>query len=521
MRNPVDRVVRAIARRNSFALIWAQFGLAHLIALGGIVLLELYARMSEANFWLLVGIAQGLVALDNLISIKQTHRMWRPVRAWERGARDPESTVAAWTAAATLPLEYVRRSRQYPFVVAYPLFVGFAVWKLDLAWYTFFLIAAAGTSVLAVQLIVRYFTMEIVARPVLEQIAQHLPSRFIPRAVSLPLRWRLLATLPVINVVTGMVVAGIAGHRHHATLADLGIAWLVAVGVSFTLSLELVVLVLRTLDTALGDLQKATERVRRGDFSTRVPVASTDEIGQLARSFNLMMEGLQERERLQEAFGAYVDPSLTERVVQEGADLGGEEREVSILFLDIRNFTEFAEQAEPHEVVAELNQLWELVVPILLRHGGHANKFIGDGLLAVFGAPEHLSDHADRAVAAALEISAQVERRYRVSLGVGIGVNTGPVIAGTVGGGGRVEYTVIGDAVNTASRVEALTRETGDPVLITDSTRQLLRSSAVELLECAPVELKGKREQVTLWAPRLAGAPAVRARDARVPAAEA
>jgi class 3 adenylate cyclase len=157
-------------------------------------------------------------------------------------------------------------------------------------------------------------------------------------------------------------------------------------------------------------------------------------------------------------------------------------------------------------VVAQLNEFWEFVVPILLRHGGHANKFIGDGLLAVFGAPEHLPDHADRALAAALEIASEVARRYRASLGVGIGVNSGSVIAGTVGGGGRVEYTVIGDAVNTASRVEAATRETGDRVLITDSTKQLLRSSAVELLECAPVELKGKREPVTLWAPRVAGA---------------
>jgi hypothetical protein len=116
MLDPVDRLVRAIARRNSYALVWAQFGLAHLVMLGGLGLLSLYQRMPGDDFWLLVGISQTLVAIDNLISIKLTRRMWRPVRAWEQGARDPESTIAAWTALATLPLEYVRRIRKYPFV---------------------------------------------------------------------------------------------------------------------------------------------------------------------------------------------------------------------------------------------------------------------------------------------------------------------------------------------------------------------------------------------------------------------
>jgi class 3 adenylate cyclase len=121
----------------------------------------------------------------------------------------------------------------------------------------------------------------------------------------------------------------------------------------------------------------------------------------------------------------------------------------------------------------------------------------------VFGAPDELPDHADRALTAALEIAAQIRQRYRGEVGVGIGVNSGSVIAGTIGGGGRVEFTVIGDAVNTASRVEAATREIGDDVLITSSTKALLRDSHVDLLECAPVQLKGKREEVTLWAPRI------------------
>ena len=504
MIDPVDRAVRAVARRNSYALVWAQFGISHLVMLGGMALLRLYQDMSAADFWLLVGISQALVAIDNLISIKLTRRMWRPVWAWEQGARDEASTIAAWTALATLPLEYVRRMRKYPFVFAYLPFMAFATWKLGLNWYLFFLLAAVGTAVLMASLVVRYFAMEVVARPVIEKVAVGLPPDFTIEAPGLPLRWRLLAAAPIINIITGLVVAGLSTHGHHARLSDLGVAWLIAVVVAFTISLELVILVVRSLGSSLSDIQRATERVARGDYSARVPVVATDETGKLAQSFNAMVEGLDERERLREAFGAYVDPGLADRVLREGADLEGQDVEVSVLFLDIRDFTAFAESAGPREVVSMLNEFWDLVVPALLRHGGQANKFNGDGLLAVFGAPERLPDHVTRAVAAALEIADIVRARYGGAVSVGIGVNSGHVVAGTVGGGGRVEFTVIGDTVNTAARVEAATRETGDDVLVTEATRLLLADEDLEFEERPPVPLKGKREQVRLWAPRTA-----------------
>jgi adenylate cyclase len=501
MMDPVDRAVRAIARRNSYALVWAQFGIAHVVMLGGLGLLSLYRPISASDFWILVGVSQVLVGIDNLASIKLTRHMWRPVKAWERGARGEASTVAAWEALATLPIEYLRRMRRYPFVYAYLPFIAFMTWKLDLAWYWFPVLAVVGTVVIAYGVIVRYFTMEVVVRPVLEKVATGLPPDFVIGARGLPLRWRLLAVAPVINVITGVVVAGLSTHGHHANLADLGASWLIAVGVSFTISLELVVLAARTLGSSLRDLQRATDRVRAGDFSARVPVVATDETGALAQSFNTMVEGLDERERLRAAFGAYVDPGLAERVLREGSDLAGEELEVTVLFLDIRDFTAFAENARPDEVVALLNGLWELVVPVLTRYGGQANKFIGDGLLAVFGAPALEADHA-QAVSAALEIEELIKSEYGGRVAVGIGVNTGPVVAGTIGGGGRVEFTVIGDAVNTAARVEAVTRETGDDVLITEATRALLDEQLFEVDPRPSVPLKGKRVEVPLWAPR-------------------
>jgi class 3 adenylate cyclase len=212
-----------------------------------------------------------------------------------------------------------------------------------------------------------------------------------------------------------------------------------------------------------------------------------------------MVEGLEEREALWEAFSAYVDPGLAERVLREGSSLEGQDRHVSVLFLDIREFTAFSESARPRDVMALLNEFWELIVPVLLKWGGHANKFIGDGVLGVFGAPDDLLDHALAATSAALEIADLVAVRYGGTINVGIGVNTGHVIAGTVGGGGRVEFTVIGDAVNTAQRVEDVTRATGDTLLITEATREQLPEGLFSFEHRGAAELKGKTVPVQVW----------------------
>jgi adenylate cyclase len=138
---------------------------------------------------------------------------------------------------------------------------------------------------------------------VVEEVAKGLPPDFEIDAPGLPLGWRIVAVGPAINVITGVIVAGIAAHGHHEGLRGLGLAWLIAVAVSFAVSLELVVLVGRSMARSLADLRAATERVRVGDYSARVPVVATDETGGLAQSFNTMVEGQDERERLREAFG--------------------------------------------------------------------------------------------------------------------------------------------------------------------------------------------------------------------------
>ena len=144
------------------------------------------------------------------------------------------------------------------------------------------------------------------------------------------------------------------------------------------------------------------------------------------------------------------------------------------MFVDIRDFTPFAEANTAEDTVARLNALFEIVVPAVVDAGGHVNKFLGDGALAVFGAPNDLADHADAAVSAAVLIHRMVAERFGGALRIGIGINTGVVIAGTIGGGGKLEFTLIGDTVNVAARVEQLTKTTGDAILLTHQLRRRL-----------------------------------------------
>jgi class 3 adenylate cyclase len=170
------------------------------------------------------------------------------------------------------------------------------------------------------------------------------------------------------------------------------------------------------------------------------------------------------------------------------------------MFCDVVDFTRFASGADAREVVGALNALFDVVVPVIAAEGGHIDKFEGDGLMAVFGAPEPAPDHAARAVRAALEIDRRINREGEGGpFQLGIGLNTGRVIAGSVGGGGRLNFSVIGDAVNVASRVQATTRLTGDAILMTNATRSQLPDSLAVLSRGAH-ELKGVDHPVELFA---------------------
>jgi PAS domain S-box-containing protein len=208
-------------------------------------------------------------------------------------------------------------------------------------------------------------------------------------------------------------------------------------------------------------------------------------------------------ESMMQALGTYLDSEVAQHILREGRGLCAREVDVTMMFIDIRDFTAYAERFEPREVVQTLNCLFELAVPIITERGGHVDKFVGDGLLAVFGAPKSARDHADRAVEAAFLIAQQAQERFEGDLEIGIGLDSGSVVTGNVGGGGRLDFTVIGDAVNTAARIEAATRITGDAILISDQTRRRLWRAEVSLTTRPPVEVKGKRQPVAVYVPHL------------------
>ena len=485
-----------------------QFQFAHLVVLGGLGLLTLYVTIDRGAFWRILIVSQALVLVENLVSLKIANKLVRPADPWLRGERNPDTAFAAWRALAGLPIDYIRHRRSLVVVSNVVPISIFITLELDTRFLPAFpIICVAASIVLLYGVLLRFFALELVVSPILEETSCELTDDTELGGVTIPLRTRLLVALPAINVITGVVVAGFASP--HDGLDSLGVGVVLAIAVAFTISLELSLLLTRSIVEPLEDLRVGTQRVRGGDMEVRVPVLGTDETGLLAASFNGMVDGLRERERLREAFGAFVDPVLADRVLAEGTTLAGEEVEVTVLFLDIRGFTAFAERAGAAEAVAALNEFYEIVVPIVVAHGGHANKFVGDGLLAVFGAPDALLDHADRCVAAALAIAAGVEEVHGGRVSIGIGVNSGDVVAGTVGGGGRVEFTVIGDVVNTAARVEEATRQTGDVILVTAATRELLRQDHGGLEPRPAVPLKGKREPVELFALRRAPSAAV------------
>jgi adenylate cyclase len=496
-------LLRRLYRRLGIGYFWTfvvfEVVSAMMVCLATVGLFSLYTEMDASRFWEVTLFTEAWVAVAIVLTMLKASMLVRPVVAWLREGGPRDGALDAWRAAVALPRELVARNGWQPFVlIGVPASVYFT-FRFELPVYSAAIVFGGTAVAVAYAGILHYFVSELFMRPVLEDIALRLPPDFSGVRGGVPLRWKLLGALPIINVVTGVVVSGLSTDGT-ASLEDLGLDVVVALLVAFTISLELTILVTRSVLLPVEDLLKATGSVKRGDLDARVPVTSGDELGALAGSFNEMMRGLSEREALRQAFGSYVDPEVAQRVLEEGELLEGQEREVTVMFVDVRDFTPLAERSSARETVAFLSEFFEVVVPRVREHGGHANKFLGDGLLAVFGAPERLPDHADRALAAARSIVQAVDQRFDGEVGVGVGINSGPVVVGSVGGGGRLEFSVIGDAVNVAARVERATRDTGDAVLLTEATRALLGDGKESLEPRGALELKGISDPVALYA---------------------
>ena len=491
-----ERAYRRMGRHYFLLYVGFEFVSAFVVCLATLGLFALYTDPSSSEFWVIAAFAEACVLVSTAFMMWNGARRVRPIIGWMEGHG---GALEAWRAAVEVPRELTLKVGWQPFLlIGVPVSV-FATIEADLLPYSAFIIFAGAAVAVAYSAILHFFSYEQFLRPVVEDIVEELPPNFTGAAVGVPLRWKLLGALPLINVISGVVVSGLST-TGDASLSDLGWDVVVAVLVAFTISLELTVLVTRSVLQPVDRLLEATKAVREGDLDARVPITSGDELGQLAASFNEMMRGLSEREALREAFGAYVDPDVAERVLEEGELIEGQEREVTVMILDVCDFTAFAHRSSARETVAFLNDLFGIAVPCVTEHGGHANKFLGDGLLAVFGAPERQEDHAARAVAAAEDVATRLAEHFGDQVRFGIGVNSGPVVVGSVGGGGRLEFTVIGDPVNIAARVEHLTRETGDVVLLTEATRCLFSDGDHELQPRGDFALKGVSEPVPIYA---------------------
>jgi class 3 adenylate cyclase len=260
--------------------------------------------------------------------------------------------------------------------------------------------------------------------------------------------------------------------------------------------------IMRSLLRPMRILSQAMGQVAGGNLNVRAPVISNDEAGEVTGRFNTMVEGLRERERIRETFGRYVDESVAATILARQGEATGEIGEATILFTDIAGFTTIAEYLSPTELVAALNEYLETVLEPIRSHGGVVNTFIGDGLFASFNMPLACPDHACAAVRAAIDIQRAVGSRtfgdHGVALATRVGISSGPVIGGSVGAGQRMSYTLLGDTVNLAARLEALNKEHDTRILVSESTHAAcLGQFAFDALGRVPV--RGRSETIAIY----------------------
>ncbi len=252
-------------------------------------------------------------------------------------------------------------------------------------------------------------------------------------------------------------------------------------------------------------LVEAARQIGRGNLEQQLDVRRQDEIGILTSAFNDMAASLREKEFIKNTFERYMSKPLSDLILEhkDAIELGGEEKVVSVLFADIRRFTPLAEKLPPARILELLNAYFTTMIDVIAIHGGMVDKLMGDSVMALFGAPVTLGDDPLRAVRCALDMQRAIvdfnigqRQKGMPPLEMGIGINTGPVVAGNIGSASRMEYTVIGDTVNVAARLQGLAGP--GEILISEQTRQMVEQ-AVETEALPPIRLKGKEKPVTLY----------------------
>ncbi len=317
---------------------------------------------------------------------------------------------------------------------------------------------------------IAFLLTEVVLRPISARALAGAPITERPRGAGVGDRmvifWCLGTGAPVVGLVVTAVLA-LTGDE--TTRTRLAVICLVISGAVLVFGLLTTVLNARAVVAPVLSVHDALLDVERGRLDGEVVVYDGTELGLLQSGFNQMVSGLREREHLRDLFGRHVGKEVAEAASVGDIELGGEVRVVSVLFVDLVGSTSFATDHTPAEVVAMLNRFFAVVVDEVDRRQGLVNKFVGDAVLAIFGAPVDLPGHAAAALSAARAMAARLAEEVP-EIGAGIGVATGEVVAGNVGHQSRFEYTVVGDAVNSAARLTDLSKDAPGRVLATWAT---------------------------------------------------
>src|SRR5262249_3752986 len=363
--------------------------------------------------------------------------------------------------------------------VAWPLLIGaFSIRQAGRSFLAISIIAGSGATAFI------FFSVESIWRRRLPVYSPRGDLSDPPAVPRVSVRTRLMVIFLLVSVLP-LTVLGILAYTRASALSGADTAT-AAAGLSGLLEFILFMLVVgglvavglsvfvsRSVAGPLRDVEAAMRAVGEGNLRVQCPVVGNDEIGAVAEGFNRMVGGLRERELIRETFGKYVTQEVRDEILSGRVDLEGQTRDVTILFADIRDYTPWVEAHDPREVVRDLNAYFTWMEGAIRDHHGLVLQYIGDEIEAVFGAPVANSRHPDLAVAAALEMRRRLEawnagraREGRTTLRHGIGVHSGRVLAGNIGSPDRLSWTLVGDPVNLAARLQALNKDFGSDILL-------------------------------------------------------
>ncbi len=423
---------------------------------------------------------------------------------------DPELATRAWVEAVNFSHLVVGRTTATAILayttqaIVFFVLTGLGVELVLQGW------VVALTSSVAIALVFFLFYLERMMYPVasLALLAGARANLDNVQVRRFPLRIKLLVLLLPIMVVP-LVTLGLFSYSQAVRLGGEPTASLLftAAVVLFVgvVAVALALSLVRSVLTPVQELERVMSQVARGDLSARVQPRTSDEVASLGVHFNTMTQELVEQERVKTAFGRYVSSAVRDGILSGQISLGGERREITIAFTDVRDFTTWCERTPPEDVIQTLNAYYENLVQILIKHGGTVTRYTGDGVLVLFGAPLDDPDHARHAVEAALEAqqvlgSFNAIRRMigAFELRTGFGIHTGVAVVGSIGCEARAEYTPIGDPANVASRIEGLNRELGTTILISQATYERVQDS-IHVGKTAETPVKGRVEPVQVY----------------------